>query len=78
MKVVCINASNKPSKIPIEKWVKEGETYTVIRQVSLSLQINKVGYQLEEIELTEVCFPYLYFDADRFILAQDVNANVEL
>lgn len=73
MKVVCINDKGRPSKIPPEKWVKEGESYTVIRQVKLSIQVDKIGYQLEEIDLDETCFPYLYFDASRFAVPAEVK-----
>jgi hypothetical protein len=75
MQVICINDSNKPTRIPAEKWVKKGETYTVEFAVTLSLQVGKVGYKLKEIELDHSCFPYEYFDADRFAVPAKLTAK---
>lgn len=77
MQVICINDSNRPSRIPIEKWVKKGEEYTVEYAVSLSLQVGKVGYKLKEIELDHSCFPYEYFDSERFALKSKVSEKVK-
>lgn len=66
MKVICINDKNKPKQIPDEKWIKEGETYTVTFATPLSIQKNKLGYSLKEIQLDESCYPYHYFDSERF------------
>jgi hypothetical protein len=66
MKVVCINDKNKPKQIPFNKWIKEGEQYTVIFATPLNIQKNKLGYQLKEIDLDKSCFPYHYFDSSRF------------
>jgi hypothetical protein len=38
----------------------------------MSIQVNKIGYKLEEIDLDESCFPYQYFDSNRFDV---VNTN---
>ena len=67
MKMVCIDSSNKPSKVPIEQWIKEGEVYTVIKVVRMGLQDNKYGVLLKEVQMSPDCFPYEYYDADRFI-----------
>jgi hypothetical protein len=67
MKVVCINDSNRPLDIPIEKWVKKDEEYTVVRFVRMVAQGGKMGVELEEIDLTD-CFPYEFFSADRFAI----------
>jgi len=66
MKVICIDASNKPDKIPLEEWVEEGVVYTVKRIVSLNVQ-DAFGYELEEIFLSEKCFPYECYAAERFL-----------
>jgi hypothetical protein len=76
MQVICINALNKPKQIPENKWVKEGEIYTVIGLVRLNVQANKVGLVLEEIDLDDSCFPYHYFDADRFAPALNIDLTV--
>jgi hypothetical protein len=76
MQVICTNALNKPKQIPDNKWITEGEIYTVIGLVRLNLQANKVGLVLEEITLDESCFPYHYFDADRFAPLLDLDLTV--
>jgi len=44
MKVICVNSENKPKQIPIEKWIKTGEQYTVIGVTRLNIQKNKLGF----------------------------------
>lgn len=78
LQVICINSSNKPKQIPDNKWVKEGEIYTILRLVRMNLQQNKLGIVLEEIELDESCFPYYYFDADRFAPVQLITEKEEV
>ncbi len=74
---------NKPKNISPEKWVKKGNVYTVVYVVNMSIQVGKVGYSLEEIILDETCFPYQYFSADRFRIAEEsdllaLNEELEL
>jgi hypothetical protein len=66
MKVICIDSKGKPDKIPFEEWIKEGKVYTVISIDKMGLQDGKIGFKLEEIELTENSFPYEYYSAERF------------
>ena len=67
MKAICIDASNKPSKIPDSEWIVEGEVYTITRIVRMGLQQNKFGVLLKEIKLSTSSFPYEVYDADRFL-----------
>jgi len=67
MKEICIDSSNKPAKVPIEQWVKEGETYTIIKIVKMGLQDGRYGVLLKEVQMSADCFPYEYYDAERFI-----------
>ena len=67
MKMICIDSSRKPSKVPVEQWIKEGEVYTVIEVVKMGLQDGKYGVLLKEVQMSANCFPYEYYDADRFI-----------
>ena len=67
MKAICIDSKNKPSKIPIEQWVKEGEMYTITKVVRMGLQDGRYGVLLKEVQMSADCFPYEYYDADRFI-----------
>jgi len=71
MKAICIDSSNKPVKVPIEQWVKEGETYTIIKLVKMGLQDGRYGVLLKEVQMSADCFPYEYYDADRFIPLDD-------
>jgi hypothetical protein len=73
MTVVCVNDSNKPSEIPLEKWIKKGNTYTVVKQVQ-TLD-NKIGYILKEINLSEDNFPFRCFSAERFGFPADEVAD---
>jgi hypothetical protein len=67
MKVICIDADNKPQNIPIEEWVKEGEMYNVTRIVRMGLQKNIYGFLLKEIQLSSRSFPYELYDSSRFL-----------
>lgn len=67
MRVMCIDDANKPAKIPVEQWIKAGEAYTVIKVVQMGLQDGKYGFLLKEVQMSADCFPYEYYDADRFI-----------
>jgi hypothetical protein len=66
VRVVCINDSNRPLKIPENQWVKKGKAYTVVRVVKMGIQANTLGFDLEEVNL-EGCFPYEFYDAKRFL-----------
>lgn len=62
--VVCINDRDRPEVIPTSKWIKVGQTYTVIRIVKMAIQ-GGYGVQLKEIDLSD-CQPYQFFAAYRF------------
>jgi len=66
MVVICVNDSNKPNKIPLEQWIKKGEQYTVTRLIHLAITPGKMGVLLKEVQLDASCFPYEFYDADRF------------
>jgi len=70
VKCKCINDKKKPSKIPANKWVKEGEEYTIIFTVVVLPQ-KKLAVQLAEIDFDESCAPFEYFMADRFAFTKD-------
>ena len=77
MKAICIDSSKKPAKIPIEQWIKEGETYTIIKIVKMGLQDGRYGVLLKEIQMSADCFPYEYYDADRFLPLDTRVLNLE-
>jgi hypothetical protein len=66
MRVVCIDDSNRPIGIPLEKWVENGKEYTIVKFVRMCAQNNILGVELEEVDLSG-CFPYEYFSAKRFV-----------
>ena len=66
MQVICINSSDKPKRISPYEWITEGEIYTVTEVARMSLQQNRFGYRLKEIQLSDQSFPYEYYSADRF------------
>jgi hypothetical protein len=68
MRVVCINDSNKPAKVPQEEWIKKGAKYTVTKVAQMGFQKGKLGYKLKEVSLSEQSFPYEYYDSHRFVL----------
>ena len=67
MKAICIDASNRPSKVPENEWVVEGEVYTITRVVRMGLQDNKFGVLLKEVKLSDESFPYELYDSERFL-----------
>ena len=67
---ICINDKNKPQIIPQNKWVKEGEKYTVIYTVVVLPQ-KQLAFHLAEIELTDKELPYEYFLSTRFGFTQE-------
>jgi hypothetical protein len=70
VKCICIDDKNRPSKIPQNKWLKEGEEYTIIFTLMVLPQ-KTLAVQLEEIDLDESCMPYEFFLANRFAFTKD-------
>ena len=84
MKVICIDADNKPKNVPIEEWVKEGNTYTVTKIVRMGLQKETYGFLLKEIQLSSRSFPYELYDSSRFLpigilsdMKEEEKVNIE-
>lgn len=84
MKVICIDADNKPQNIPIEEWVKEGDMYNVTRIVRMGLQKNIYGFLLKEIQLSSRSFPYELYNSSRFLpigilsdMKEEEKVNIE-
>jgi hypothetical protein len=84
MKVICIDADNKPKNVPIEEWVKEGDMYNVTRIVRMGLQKNIYGFLLKEIQLSSRSFPYELYDSSRFLpigilsdMKEEEKVNIE-
>jgi hypothetical protein len=77
MKVICIDASNKPAKISPDEWIEEGVVYTVTSVVNMGLQPGKLGIMLKEVQLSKKSFPYQYYDATRFLPIDGLFAEKE-
>jgi hypothetical protein len=75
MKVVCINDSGRPNEIPITKWVKKADVYTVIDYIKYNIQGGKIAYILEEIDLTG-CEPWKGFSEERFIPVDWISRKI--
>ena len=72
MQVVCIDDTNKPDIISQDEWIEEGQTYTVIGIKKMGLQ-DGLGYDLEEVALTDKSAPYEYYNAERFAIIFDIS-----
>lgn len=70
IRCLCVNAENKPSKIPQHKWLEEGKEYTLAFSMTVLPQ-KKLAFQVQEIELDESCSPYTWFLADRFAFREE-------
>ena len=84
MKVICIDADNKPKNVPIEEWVKEGDMYNVTKIVRMGLQKDIYGFLLKEVQLSSRSFPYELYDSSRFLpigilsdMKEEKEVNVE-
>jgi hypothetical protein len=70
IKCICINDKDRPSKVPANKWVKEGEEYSVIFTLVVLPQ-KTLAVQIDEIDLDESCRPYSFFLANRFAFRKE-------
>lgn len=70
VEAICIDDANRPKQIPINKWVKKGQKYTIIYTVKVLPQ-NEIGVILSEIELTDKELPYEYFLLRRFAFTEE-------
>lgn len=66
----CIDHSKKPKEIPVNKWVKEGNKYSIIFTCTVLPQ-KILAFQLAEIELTDAELPYEYFSSHRFAFTEE-------
>ena len=70
IKCICINDSDKPTKIPSEKWLEKDKEYTLAFCITVLPQ-KQLAFQLQEIELDDSCSPYTWFLADRFAFKKE-------
>lgn len=69
-RAICINDKERPKEIPIEKWIKENQEYTIV-WVYYSVPSKTMAFELAEITLDETCAPYGSFSAKRFAIHKD-------
>lgn len=64
MTVICIDDKNRPPEVPLSNWIKEGETYSVMR-VGMNKLTQEEYFVLQEIQPTP---PYGGYNINRFRL----------
>ena len=69
MKVTCINDSNRPNEVPLSRWVKKGEEYTIVKIDKMVQQGGIGGVKLEELNNDDL-YPWSYFNINRFTFSQ--------
>lgn len=70
IKCICINNNDRPSRIPVDKWLEQDKEYTLAFTMTVNPQ-KKLAFQVQEIDLDESCSPYSWFLADRFAFRQE-------
>jgi hypothetical protein len=70
IKCLCVDDTNRPSRIPVEKWLEKGKEYTLAFTMTVHPQ-KTLAFQLKEIDLDETCNPYSWFLASRFTFRQE-------
>ena len=79
IKCICINDSNRPNEIPIEKWCKKGVGGHITHIYKMALQGNILGCSIYELPLGEDCAPYEMFRMSRFAISgNDISQFKEL
>lgn len=77
VKCICVDVSNKPIEIPIEKWPIFGNTYHITR-IDYHTKQGIQGVELHEIKLIN-CQPYETYKLSRFnIPKESIEAFREL
>jgi len=72
---LCVDDKGKPSEIPAEKWVKEGQPYN-ITHVFVMMQQNKIqGCELAEYDISD-CIPYNCYRLTRFAFTKEALSKL--
>lgn len=74
--VICINDQHRPADFPSSKWIKKGESYTVIKIRNHVIQ-GGTGFVLEEIDMSD-CGIYQAFGSWRFAVPGDITELEEV
>ena len=70
IKCLCVDADNRPSKIPQHKWLEEGKEYTLAFSMTVLPQ-KQLAFQVNEIDLDDSCSPFTWFLAKRFAFREE-------
>jgi hypothetical protein len=62
---VCVDAKNRPSEIPVSKWIVEQEKYNITHVYNQLQQQGIKGVELAEFDISE-CVPFNCYRLDRF------------
>lgn len=78
LKCVCIDDKNRPNEVPLNRWVKKGEQYTITQIDYMNTQNRIIGVKLMEIDNDDL-FPYQYFRGSRFAVSENdiIEMNIE-
>ena len=77
IKCVCIDAENRPSKIPQHKWLEKDKEYTLAFSMTVLPQ-KQLAFQVQEIDLDDSCSPFSWFLASRFSFKkEDLDKLIE-
>lgn len=70
IKCICLDDKNRPSEIPVEKWVKENEIYHITWIFKQLNQPGIKGVELAEFDISS-CEPYNCYRLSRFGISVD-------
>jgi hypothetical protein len=70
VKAVCVDDTNFPKEIPLEKRLKLGQEYTILYTLTV-LPSREIACDIAEIDLDETCDPYKFYALRRFRFTKD-------
>lgn len=78
LKCICIDDTNRPNEVPLTRWIKKGEKYTIIQIDYMNMQNKIIGVKLAEIDNDDL-HPYQYFRGSRFAVSENdlIELNIE-
>ena len=70
VKAICIDDTNFPKEIPLNKRLKLGQEYTILYTLTV-LPSREIACDIAEIDLDETCNPYEFYCLRRFGFTQE-------
>jgi len=70
VKAICIDDTNFPKEIPLNKRLKLGQEYTILYTLTV-LPSREIACDIAEIDLDESCEPYYFYALRRFGFTQE-------